>query len=173
MFRSRFGPERIKKKRATKNGRLPTPTAAALHITECPARRLQGHHPPQYPRDRVYLHGEGQLRPGGERHSANVEYSAVQTNGWTGVQNFMVTNRPAQRLHLMKLVGFFAGNVPADMNRDKIEEREEEEMILTEFARADEQPAPPTDELLLVANCSSISVSPPSAVINALVEPVN
>jgi len=50
----------------------------------------------------------------------------------------------------MKIVGIFAGDVQADMDRGKIE-NEEDEVILAEIARADEQPNPPTDELLLAA----------------------
>ena len=74
-------------------------------------------------------------------------------NYWTSVQNFMVTNRLAQRLHLIKLVGFFAEDVQADLDRAKTEEKEEDDVILAELARelADEQPGPPTDELLLAA----------------------
>jgi len=41
----------------------------------------------------------------------------------------MVTNRLAQRLHLMKLDGFFARDVQADHVRAKTEEKEEDEVI--------------------------------------------
>ena len=46
----------------------------------------------------------------------------------------------------MKLVGIFAGDVQADMDHGKTGKKEEDEVI-----RADEQPGPPTDELLLAA----------------------
>lgn len=74
-------------------------------------------------------------------------------NYWTSVQNFMVSNRLAQRLHLLKLVGFFPGDVQADLDRAKAEEKEDDEVILAQLARelADDQPDPPTDELLLAA----------------------
>ncbi|XP_050724360.1 uncharacterized protein LOC127002437 [Eriocheir sinensis] len=77
-------------------------------------------------------------------------------NYWTSVQNFMVSNRLAQRLHLLKLVGFFPGDVQADLDRAKAEEKEHDEVILAQLARelADDQPDPPTDELLAaVGNC--------------------
>ena len=50
-------------------------------------------------------------------------------NYWTSGQNFMVTNRLAQRLHLMKLDGFFTRDVQADHVRAKTEEKEEDEVI--------------------------------------------
>ena len=63
----------------------------------------------------------------------------------------MVTNKLTQRLHLMKIVGIFVRDVQADMDRAKMEKKEEDEVILAEIARADEQPNRPTDELLLAA----------------------
>lgn len=57
------------------------------------------------------------------------------------MQNFMVSNRLAQRLHLLKLIGFFPGNVKADLDCAKAEE-EDNEVILAKLARelADNQP---------------------------------
>ncbi|XP_050704607.1 uncharacterized protein LOC126990095 [Eriocheir sinensis] len=84
-------------------------------------------------------------------HSFGKRRTMCGANYWTSVQNFMVSNRLAQRLHLLKLVGFFPGDVQADLDRAKAEEKEDDEVILAQLARelADDQPDPPTDELLL------------------------
>ncbi|XP_050707930.1 uncharacterized protein LOC126993117 [Eriocheir sinensis] len=141
-----------KKKRGTKIGRLPTPTASALHITcnALPAscrdiilRKIPG----------VEYVCMGKANSDPTEHSFGKRRTMCGANYWTSVQNFMVSNRLAQRLHLLKLVGFFPGDVQADLDRAKAEEKEDDELILAQLARelADDQPDPPTDELLLAA----------------------
>nr|XP_061796657.1 NACHT, LRR and PYD domains-containing protein 12-like [Nerophis lumbriciformis] len=106
--------------------------------------------------------------------------TCVRINYWISVKNFMVSSRPAQRLHLLKLVEFFPRDVQADLDRAKLEEKEDEEEIFTELARelADDQLDPQTNEELAQQENMKIAIEfkrgdPPSVMFDALVELVD
>ncbi|XP_057706260.1 uncharacterized protein LOC130924002 [Corythoichthys intestinalis] len=113
MFRI-WAKKEKKKKRGTKTARPPTPTASAQHLTSC--------------RDIILRKIPGvKYVCVGKEHSFGKRRPKYRTS----IKNFMVSNRPVQRRHLLKIVGFYPVDAQADLDRAKAEENKDDEVILT------------------------------------------